>query len=52
MRKNNTYDGFVLILAGNKCDIDPRDRRVTKEQAQEYSKLHGMEYIETSAKTG
>lgn len=52
MRKNNTYDGFVLILAGNKADINPRDRRVSKEQASEYARLHGMEYIETSAKTG
>ena len=26
MHKNNTYDGFVLILAGNKCDVSPKDR--------------------------
>ena len=52
MRKNNTSDGFAIILAATKCDISPKDRRVSREEAQEYSKSHGMEYMETSAKNG
>ena len=41
-----------MTLAGNKCDIDPEERRVSKDEAVEYSENHGMEYHETSAKSG
>ena len=52
MTKNNNKDDFVMALAGNKCDTEPGERRVTKDQAIDYSRNHGMEYQETSAKTG
>ncbi len=52
MKKNNNSDEFAMVLTGNKCDINPNDRRVSQTMAQEYSKNHGMEYVETSAKTG
>ena len=52
MKKNNNSDEFAMVLTGNKCDINPNDRRVSQTMAQEYSRSHGMEYVETSAKTG
>lgn len=52
MKKNNNTDEFAMVLTGNKCDISPKDRRVSHAQAAEYAKGHGMEYLETSAKTG
>eukprot|EP00826_Nyctotherus_ovalis_P040341 TRINITY_DN3971_c0_g1_i11.p3 TRINITY_DN3971_c0_g1~~TRINITY_DN3971_c0_g1_i11.p3 ORF type:complete len:103 (+),score=25.95 TRINITY_DN3971_c0_g1_i11:464-772(+) len=38
------------MLVGNKSDIE--EREVSTETAQNFAKLNGMEYIETSAKTG
>ena len=52
MTKNNSTEDFVMILIGNKCDISPKDIRVTNDMATEYAKNHNMEYFETSAKTG
>ena len=52
MSKNNNTDDFVMALAGNKCDIEKSQRRVTQETAVEYARNHGMEYKETSAKSG
>lgn len=42
---------LVFILVGNKCDLK-ESRQVSKEEAMSYAKQHGMNYIETSAKTG
>ena len=41
----------VLWLVGNKSDLAD-DREVGREKAMEYAKSEGMEYVETSAKTG
>eukprot|EP00826_Nyctotherus_ovalis_P040343 TRINITY_DN3971_c0_g1_i6.p1 TRINITY_DN3971_c0_g1~~TRINITY_DN3971_c0_g1_i6.p1 ORF type:complete len:217 (+),score=56.14 TRINITY_DN3971_c0_g1_i6:40-690(+) len=41
---------ITLMLVGNKSDIE--EREVSTETAQNFAKLNGMEYIETSAKTG
>jgi len=40
----------VIILVGNK--VDSESREVTKEEGTQWAEQHGMEYIETSAKTG
>ncbi|CAD6580287.1 MAG: hypothetical protein CYPHOPRED_001182 [Cyphobasidiales sp. Tagirdzhanova-0007] len=43
----------VIILVGNKVDASTDDsREVSSEEGQEWAAEHGMEYIETSAKTG
>jgi small GTP-binding protein len=39
----------VRVLIGNKCD---RPSEVTRNQVIAFAEEHGMEYIETSAKTG
>ena len=39
-----------LILVGNKVDLP--DRKINGEQAKELAKKHGVQYLETSAKTG
>ncbi len=39
-----------LILVGNKVDLP--DRKINGEQAKEIAKKNGVQYLETSAKTG
>ena len=41
----------VTLLIGNKADL-PDKRQVTTEEAEAFAKAHGMQYFETSAKTG
>lgn len=41
----------VYLLVGNKLDGD-KARAVSREEAERFARLHHMEYIETSAKTG
>ena len=41
----------VTILIGNKSDLVD-ERKVSREEAEKFAKEHGMEYYETSAKTG
>ncbi|EAX96787.1 Ras family protein [Trichomonas vaginalis G3] len=40
----------VILLVGNKADI--ADKVVTTAEAEAFSKRHGLEYLETSAKDG
>lgn len=42
----------VLALVGNKIDIDPRFRQVSKEEASDFASRHGLIFYEASAKTG
>ena len=39
-----------MIIVGNKCDT--QQRQVSFEEAQEFALSTGLQYIETSAKTG
>ncbi|KAH0786171.1 small GTP-binding protein [Histomonas meleagridis] len=41
----------VTILIGNKSDLEEK-RKVTREEAEAFAKLHQMPYFETSAKEG
>jgi GTPase SAR1 family protein len=38
-----------MMLLGNKSDCES-DRKVSKEEAQQYAKAHNMLFMETSAK--
>jgi len=42
-------DGIVLVIAGNKCDLE-RQRKVTQEEAEAYARSVGAEHFNTSAK--
>ena len=41
-----------IIIVGNKCDIEERERQVTIEEGHTYAKNKGYHFYETSAKTG
>ena len=41
-----------MVLAGNKCDIDSNQRKISKAMADELTEKHQMIQAETSAKTG
>ena len=49
IEKNAKLEEKVMILAGNKIDIE--DRKVTKEYAKNFAEERKMKYFETSAKT-
>lgn len=44
--------GFVMALAGNKCDLDPSLIKIPLETAQNVARDNNMILAETSAKTG
>lgn len=44
-------DDLAKLLVGNKCDLVDQ-REVSTERAMAFCKEYGMEYIETSAKSG
>ena len=48
IEKNASKDVYK-ILVGNKNDLE-KDRKVTFEKGKEFANLHGMKFIETSAK--
>ena len=41
-----------IIIVGNKCDIEERERQVPIEEGHTYAKNKGYHFYETSAKTG
>ena len=41
----------VLFIIGNKTDVKPEERKVTKEEAKEIAKSKNAKYFETSALT-
>ncbi|OHT14984.1 small GTP-binding protein [Tritrichomonas foetus] len=49
--KLSLADSFIGIIMGNKCDLTEK-REVTNEEARKFAEKHGMQYFETSAKTG
>ena len=48
--QKNDADKLPIILVGNKCDLQA-ERKVTKEQAEEFAKTINAKYFETSALT-
>ena len=49
--KENLNDPLI-VLFGNKADMDREDWKVTSEEASKFAKEMGIAYFETSAKTG
>ncbi|KAH8739595.1 Rab2 GTPase [Cryptosporidium ryanae] len=47
--KRNATPNMVIILVGNKCDLDRRE--VTTEEGKEFARRNGLLFVETSAKT-
>jgi len=42
---------FPIVVAGNKCDLGDRQRKVTKEEGQQLCDQLGVPFFETSAKS-
>ena len=42
----------VIIIIGNKIDVEGNKRVVSKEEAIQFAKKYKLKYLETSAKTG
>ncbi|MFW9998294.1 MAG: Rab family GTPase [Candidatus Odinarchaeota archaeon] len=47
----DAVDNIAMTLVGNKTDLK-NSRKITKEEAEAYSKTLGLKYHETSAKNG
>lgn len=43
-------DGVPRLLVGNKCDL-AGERKVSREEAEEFAQSLGLTYLETSAKS-
>ncbi len=48
--RQNGNSEMVIILIGNKCDLDQK-RQVSKEEGERFAKENGLIFMETSAKT-
>ncbi len=49
IKYNSTNENLVILLVGNKCDIEKR--QVSKEEAIALANEYGINYFETSALT-
>ena len=50
--KDNFYDDdIIVVLFGNKIDIEKENWEITREEAKEYAKNNNLVFFETSAKT-
>ena len=49
IRLNSTNEDLVVLLVGNKCDIE--NRQVSKDEAIALANEYGINYFETSALT-
>ena len=49
--KNQSPKTIFMILVGNKSDLEDR-RQVSKDEGQELADKYGLQFYETSAKTG
>jgi len=45
-------EGTMVLLVGNKCDVDTSTREVSTEDANSFAAERGLLYVETSAKSG
>lgn len=49
--KANVPPDCVMFLVGNKADLEAY-RQVTREEGEQYAAEHGLQFLETSAKSG
>jgi GTPase SAR1 family protein len=49
VKTNNSNENVVVLLVGNKCDVE--DRQVSVDQAKALAKEFNLNYFETSALT-
>jgi Ras-related protein Rab-2A len=47
--RNHSSTSMVIMLVGNKCDLDHR-REVPREEGEAFAKQNGLLFVETSAK--
>ena len=54
MKKNTTVNqgGFVMALAGNKCDLDPDMVKVNHATSKAFADENNMIWSEVAAKSG
>ncbi|CBZ29597.1 putative ras-related protein rab-2a [Leishmania mexicana MHOM/GT/2001/U1103] len=48
--KANANTALVIMLIGNKCDLDSK-RQVSREEGEAFARCNGLMFMETSAKT-
>lgn len=48
--RQHSNSSMVIMLIGNKCDLDAR-REVKREEGEAFAREHGLIFMETSAKT-
>jgi len=46
----NAAENVTRILIGNKCDVDPSERKISPEQGKALASEYGIKFFETSAK--
>ena len=49
--KNSSPRTVVMVLVGNKCDLE-KNREISEEEGRDFAEKNGMLFFETSAKTG
>ncbi|CCI47853.1 unnamed protein product [Albugo candida] len=49
--QNCQNENIAITVVGMKSDILKDDRQVTEEEGREWAKLHGLHFVEASAKT-
>jgi len=52
LNDHSNADDLAKLLVGNKSDMGESAREVTKEKASAFCQEYGMEFLETSAKSG
>merc|ERR1719270_304071 len=48
--RQNSHQNMVIMLIGNKSDLENR-RQVSTEEGEAFAQKHGLMFLETSAKT-
>jgi len=48
--RQHSHSNMIIMLIGNKCDLDHR-RAVSTEEGEQFAREHGLVFLETSAKT-
>ena len=43
-------DNSICVLVGNKCDLNEKERVVSKKEAEEFAQSKGIPFFETSVK--